>query len=552
MSYGGEMKMIPEDRRWVAIPYNDPIYEDIRGFLSVLGYDRKKVFRFFIDKEDGIVVTRNNYYFYWKHKRGADIPIPKLPSFKTPAQKVVEFVEDALGLKILEHQAEAFYKFHTRHPARSYITLPTGAGKSLILTLISLLLINEGYTVAYTVNNLKILGQFFHTYIEKIEKKLGGRLRVAYEGRGENPPNPNLIIASPVSLMKYINLNAPKPYLFLLVDEAHISHKNITYLLDKTRIVAGCIGSTATPPEKLIKNTEEYNNMKKLINFFAITYFNEIEVENKETIKELMVQELDVMVIYTNLISMGAKVKKDRIERIKKLLELEYRELSTSQFLGNFVSLVFTNTISPETIQSVKNILDRVGDEKAIIFSKSVFKGKVMYNSLLKDATRYKPLMLYGEGFMSYDEAGDEWTQEVQALEVNRNKKEAEKKLMEFLRSDNYRVLVTSPVSREGVDYKGIKHLITLDAYVSEVSFMQLVGRILRTNNEKKSYLYLLLQEEDISLNALIKLYNLVPLSHFNEMIRKINNMLIRQGNKYVRNTKEIQRRYGVIVNIVD
>ncbi|MCS7232415.1 MAG: helicase-related protein, partial [Elusimicrobiota bacterium] len=121
--------------------------------------------------------------------------------------------------------------------------------------------------------------------------------------------------------------------------------------------------------------------------------------------------------------------------------------------------------------------------------------------------------------------------------------------IKEFIRNPAYHILVTSPISREGVDYKGIKYMIMVDVYVSPTSFTQLVGRILRTNDEEKSNIYII-TNVNFDVKRLAKQLGLPEYSYIPEISKAVMRMLARQEEKQLRNLKNLKKNFEIEIDI--
>ncbi|MCX8167086.1 MAG: DEAD/DEAH box helicase family protein [Candidatus Micrarchaeota archaeon] len=524
--FGKIRSLIEAENKLIKISVHDKEYLNIKRFLTYKTFKGGYV-RFYIEESDGVFIKKIMHLFYMRYYKGADIEIPRLEPFRNSSwEAVVRFLESALGYELMPHQVEVLRKFHEKHPARAYFTLATGSGKSLILAGIALMLVAEGYRVCYVVNNTQILKQFYTQYMQYILKTEKFKNLVVAHPNNRDAYSCHIAITTPASLRKYISGDVP---IFLIVDEAHLIHNEILNVI-KTMKVAGVLCATATAPNKMLKRIEKIDDFQKLYKYFQMTYFNEIEVENKQSVLQLLVKKLKVYV-KDNFNSGNIILNTDgnKVAKMRELLQNKILfELDSTAYLGRFQGIVLSNTIAEETLKILDELIKRIGNEKIIVFTKFLFKLRIISNYLREKG--YKVLTIYGG---KSEGKGFKETSLVK----------------EFIRNPAYHILVTSPISREGVDYKGIKYMIMVDVYISPTSFTQLVGRILRTNDEEKSNVYMI-TNVNFDVKKLTKQLGLPEYSYIPEIAQAVTRMLAKQEEKQIANLKNLKKNFQIEIDV--
>lgn len=497
--------------KYVYLSKDDKYIQDIKHFLT-FQLPTGKEYKLYFENLDKIAVpfVYYDYYLYKNNLKKEENKV--LPIKNVYFDEIIKLVENRLNFKLKDYQVEIFKNFCERTPVKSFYTLPTGAGKSTVFLLLAILLVKNSYKVVYTVNNNKILKQFYNNYVSKFTDIF----RVFFDK--QEISNFNLAIVAPPSLFKVV---AGNKNIVLLIDEAHISHKNYIEALDSGNVVGVCC-TTATPPNVNIETQESYSAFKKLANFYYLSNYCDLSPKNNtDNLKELLVKKLNVDIVKVDFYNANLKFNEKKIPKLSnikgKMLQSLYFE-SGSRALGLFNSFIDSNSISQDILIKLNEIVSKI-DDKVIVFVKSLYKLFQIYN-YFKNNTNYSIAIAYGNSNYSVIE--------------------------KFIKTNDIKILVTSPISREGIDYKGIKYMISVDNYVSIISFLQTVGRILRINDKQEAYLYIFFPENILQKGS--EITNYVPL----EMITPINNMLMSRYKQIIKNIKNITKNFKIEVNLVN
>jgi len=399
--------------------------------------------------------------------------------------------------EIREYQLETSYKILKNNHSRA--VLSTSAGKSLIIYLVSLYLLNKlkKKNVLIVVPKVSLVIQMFENIKEYAEASgnadLMNSIKMLHcEERDRNYTNYNIIISTYQTLSS--ELKKRKDFLYnidsIIIDEAHFTHtKSIKEIITNAKNCNFTTGLSGTL-EMDEESVESFNLDIFLGPNVANVSYQELKENKFITPVEIKMLILDYLEsdLRIQLYNIRKSLKINSAKNIEptEILQMERKLVQDSEKRLNFI-FKLVSKLNKNTLILFHDIKNNYG--------------KTIYNNIYR----------YCDGKVAYYIDGS----------TDAETRENIKKQMEY---DNNKVLIASfGTFSTGISINNLHYIIFVESFYSDKLIKQSIGRGMRLHNNKEKVIVFDLID-DFSIKVKNKANKNFLLKHANERLKIYKN----------------------------